>query len=219
MENASRPFVHINCASSLDGRIALPGGRRIVLSSPWDKRRVHLLRQRYGAVLVGVGTVLSDDPKLHVNPHHTGGSTRPLTRVILDSSLRTPPGARLFSYPGEVLIYCAPGAEGAEEELRRAGARLTEVPRGEGGVDLKAVLEDLRRRGVEALLVEGGSRVISSFLKEHLFDLLTIFVSPVVIGSQEAPSLCILPSPTGPVELHLEGAEIVEGGVLLTLRP
>lgn len=217
METSSRPFVHINCASSLDGRIALPGGRRVQLSSPWDKRRVHSLRERYGAVLVGVGTVLSDNPKLHVNPEHTGGTTGPLTRIILDTHLRTPPEARLFRYPGEVIIYHAPGS--SREDLRRLGAILVEIPPGEGGVSLKAVLGDLHKRGIQAVLVEGGSRVIGSFLKEGLFDLFTLFVSPVVVGSPDAPAVCQFPEGEPLHKLSLEGAERVEGGVLLTFRP
>ncbi|HVL88394.1 MAG TPA: 2,5-diamino-6-(ribosylamino)-4(3H)-pyrimidinone 5'-phosphate reductase [Candidatus Thermoplasmatota archaeon] len=166
--------VTLNCAMSADGKIALSGGARLRLSSPQDKKRVHELRARVDAILVGAGTVLRDDPELLVDeelvprPHH------PL-RVVLDSNLRTPPSARVLRGPAKTLVFCAKG-----RARPLAGAEVVEA--GSERVELPLVLAELAARGVGWLLVEGGGRVLASFLRQRLADEFLVYVAPTVVG-------------------------------------
>src|SRR3990170_1805742 len=143
---------------SADGKIALPSRKQTRISDEEDLRRVHQLRATCDAVLVGVGTILADDPKLTVNPEYaTGGN--PL-RVVLDSEGRTPEDAEVLSRAAPTLVVttvdCAKTFPNAEV------ARL-----GKDAVDLPALLEHLGGIGVRRLLVEGGEEVIWSFLHER----------------------------------------------------
>lgn len=183
-----------NAAMSLDGRIALPGNRRAKLSSPEDKSRVHRLRHDCDAILVGVGTVLADDPELLVDPALAGvAEPRHPLRVVLDSRLRTPPKAR-------VLRATAP-AQGEDGVARALPPALVLTVEGHAGalpgaevvacgkerVELRAALGLLAARGARSVLVEGGARVHASFLAEGLYDVFTVYVAPLVLGG--GPSL------------------------------
>ena len=170
-----------NAAMSLDGRIALPGGARARLSSPEDKARVHRLRHTTDAVLVGVGTVLADDPELLVDPALAGvAEPRHPLRVVLDSRLRTPASARVLRGPAKALLLVADGHAGA-----LAGAEV--VVAGKERVDLRQALQALQAHGCRSVLVEGGARVHGSFLVAGLYDRFTVYVAPVVLGG--GPSL------------------------------
>ncbi|HEV8360529.1 MAG TPA: RibD family protein [Candidatus Thermoplasmatota archaeon] len=171
-----------NAAMSLDGRIALPGGGRARLSGPEDKARVHRLRHEADAIVVGVGTVLADDPELLVDPALAGvAQPRHPLRVVLDSRLRTPPRARVLQGPARTLVVVARGREQALANAEVAAA-------GEGRVDARAALALLAARGCGSVLVEGGARVHASFLAQGLYDAFTVYVAPVLLGSG-APSL------------------------------
>lgn len=177
-----RPFVTVKAAQSLDGKIATRTGESRWISGPeariWAKR----LRSRVDAVLVGAGTVLKDDPLL------TAGSTSPL-RIVLDSSLKTPPSARLFTRPGPVLIACtSAGSRERERKLREAGAEVHRFPPQKGRVPLSALLRYLARREISHLLIEGGGETISSALAARAVDRIYCVVAPLVIGGTEAPT-------------------------------
>jgi diaminohydroxyphosphoribosylaminopyrimidine deaminase/5-amino-6-(5-phosphoribosylamino)uracil reductase len=189
------PFVTLKAAVSLDGRIGTRDGDSRWITGERARAEAHRLRDRSDAVLVGVSTVLADDPELTVR--HVAGRT-PL-RAVLDSTLRTPPDARLLatsSREAPVLLFHGPDApEDRREALRRAGAELVPVPgrsgrREEvvkaGGVTLQPVLEELGRREVVRLLVEGGGRVHGSFLREGLADRVAWFIAPVLFGDPAA---------------------------------
>jgi len=176
------PFVVLKLALSLDGKIATRTGRSRWITGSESRRRVHLLRARYGAILVGVGTVLADDPSLTVREVE---GPQPL-RVILDREGRTPLAAKVLS--GEARTVIATGdrmpAE-TEVELRARGAEVWRLP-GEGDrVDLGALL---RRLGGEtdSLLVEGGSEVAGSFLSAGLVHKIAFFYAPVILGGRDA---------------------------------
>lgn len=170
-----------NAAMSLDGRIAFAGGARARLSGPEDKARVHRLRQEVDAILVGVGTVLADDPELLVDPVLAGAAQpRHPLRVVLDSRLRTPPGARVLKGPAPTLLLAG---EAHARPLR--GAEV--LPAGKERVELPLALKLLGARGVRSLLVEGGARVHGSFLRAGLYDRFTVYLAPVLLG--DGPSL------------------------------
>ncbi len=181
------PFVTCKVGMSLDGKIGTghPGGRRI--TSPEGRDFGQRLRLAVDALLVGSGTVLSDDPELTYRGSEP--KARPLIRVILDSLLHTPPSARLFQARPRtpVVIFCSPDAsEGRSRKLQREGAEVVRVPVVHSGLDLKAVLDELGRRGVAGLLVEGGSRVHWSFLSGGWVDCFYFIVTPVVLGGKDA---------------------------------
>ncbi|HLF16455.1 MAG TPA: RibD family protein [Candidatus Thermoplasmatota archaeon] len=211
----ARPVVLLNCACSLDGRLAAPDGSPLPFSDEVDWRRVHLLRAESEAVLVGVNTVLSDDPSLKVKEDHA--PLRPghrLLRVVLDAKGRTPPGARVADGSAPSLIVTAKGVKG-----RWARAEHATVPESEEGrLDLNAVLDLLARRGVEQLLVEGGGTVLRAFVDAGLCDRWTIYQAPVLVGGAGPSIFPGRPSSIGR-RLHVENVEPQGKGVLWTLRP
>lgn len=175
-----RPRVIINAAMSVDGKIALSDGKAVRLSNEEDLRRVHRLRAEVDAILVGVGTVLMDDPKLTVKPEYAKGRN-PL-RVVLDSDGKTPRASHVLDGKAPTLIVTS---EDSTREFQPA-----EVFRcGKDEVDLVRLLDHLASRGIKSVLVEGGSAVISSFLRHRLADELKVFISSRVLGGQSAPTL------------------------------
>ncbi|MBN2319568.1 MAG: bifunctional diaminohydroxyphosphoribosylaminopyrimidine deaminase/5-amino-6-(5-phosphoribosylamino)uracil reductase RibD [Acidobacteria bacterium] len=181
------PLVVSKVGMSLDGRIGTgkKGGHRI--SSPEGREFGQYLRLRADALLVGVGTILSDDPQL---TYRGGGARgRPLLRVILDTHLRTPPDARIFKMtgPAPVLIFCNKRrATGREKALEAVGAEIIPIPSASRILDLAAVLEELAKRNVLGLLVEGGSRVHWEFLSRRMVDCFYFIVAPMILGGENA---------------------------------
>ncbi len=171
------PLVTLKWAQSLDGRIATLGGDSRWISSDRALRFAHRLRAIHDAVLVGIGTVLRDDPQLTVR--FTRG--RDPLKVVLDSRLRIPPSARLLRDPARVILASTKRADPERvEEMRRRGAEVLLL--GQERVDLRGLLKELHRRGVQSVLVEGGSGILTSFLKEGLADRVIVILSPKLIG-------------------------------------
>lgn len=182
----TRPLVTLHFAQSLDGRLGLGRERpRAFLSSEEGVACAHRARHEHDAVLIGVETLLHDDPWLTARG---GGASQPL-RVVLDSALRSPPGARLLAAgraAGAALVFGTIERACAERRARleAAGAevRLARADR-DGRVLLSDVLTALAERGVERLLVEGGSKVLSSFLRERLAERAQIEIAPYFLGA------------------------------------
>lgn len=205
--------VVINCAMSADGKIALKTRRQTKISNEEDKRRVHQLRNSSDAILVGVETVISDDPKLTVNEKYVSKPRRPL-RIVLDSNGRTPANAL-------VLNGAAPTMVVTNDRCRKTFPNAEMVRCGRNDVDLKKLMPILEKRGVKTLLVEGGSKVIWSFLRSKFADEVNIFVGSMVIGGEASPT------PAGGVgaenekaiiALRLVSARVLGSGVLLNYR-
>lgn len=174
-----RPHVIVNFAMSLDGKIALPSRKQTRISDEEDLRRVHRLRASSDAVLVGVGTILADDPKLTVKPEYASGRN-PL-RVVLDTEGRTPHDALVLNRDASTLVVTSVDCEKTFPGI--------EVARfGKDSVDLAALLDHLGGRGVTQLLVEGGEEVIWSFLHGRFADEVKVFVGSMVIGGHNAPT-------------------------------
>ena len=194
---------------SVDGKIALPTRKQTRISDEEDMRRVHQLRATCDAVLVGVGTILADDPKLIVKPEYAAGRN-PL-RVVLDSEGRTPPEAHVLDRAAPTLIVTT--ADCAKTFPNAEVARL-----GKDKVDIAALLDYLGSNGIKRLLVEGGEEVIWSFLHGRFADEVKVFVGSLVIGGRNAPT------PAGgagaqsleeTVPLKLASAKPLGSGVLL----
>ncbi len=191
----ARPEVTLHFAQSLDGRIGLgPGRERAILSSEEGIFSAHEARRRHDAVLIGIETLLHDDPRLTAR---FGDGPQPL-RVVLDSNLRLPLGARLLApdaSAGKVLILgsSARASNERRRELEAAGAgvALTE-PDPDGRVELGQALEILGKLGVKRVLVEGGAKVLTSFLQARLAQRAEIEVAPLWLGAGATPAFCDL---------------------------
>lgn len=213
----TRPFLHLNCAVSADGRLAYAGGRRALLSGAEDRRRVQELRQRLDGILVGVGTVLLDDPSLRVHWEELGRAPgREPLRIVLDSRGRTPAAARVLQPPGATLVATTSGC------ARNFPSGVSVFRGGDSEVDLTALVTELARQGVRSVLVEGGARVFASFLRAGLWDRLTVYVAPLIIGGATAPPMVAgaeTESAAQSLPMRLLGTERLGEGLLLEYAP
>ena len=175
------PLVTLKFAQSLDGRIATVTGNSAWISSPLSRKLAHRLRARNDAVLTGAGTILADNPALTVR--HVRGRN-PL-RVIVDATLKTPFDATVFIDRQAPTLVATTSYADLEKvkSLREHGIEVLELTAVENGmVDLEALLKVLGERDVTSLLVEGGSKIITSFIKQNLADRFTAIVAPLIIG-------------------------------------
>jgi diaminohydroxyphosphoribosylaminopyrimidine deaminase/5-amino-6-(5-phosphoribosylamino)uracil reductase len=172
-----RPFVTLKLAASLDGKIAAPDGTSRWISGEESRREVHELRRRVDAVMVGSGTVLADDPSLTFRLEGAEGE-QPL-RVVLDSSGRTPTDAKVRNDAAPTLFFSAGSMDGTDVCI---------VDPADGGVDLGAVLDELGRRDVCHVLVEGGPTLAGSLLAQGLVDRFRLYLAPKIVGG-DAPGL------------------------------
>ncbi len=194
----TRPAITLTYAQTLDGSIAVRADARLVISGPETKHLTHRLRAAHDAILVGVGTVLADDPKL--TARRVGGPhPKP---VVLDSRLRTPPTARVLQHPRGVVIVTTQQADAQRAAaLQAQGAQVLRVPPGPNGVDLPAALAALRQQGIVSLMVEGGARVLTAFLRQRLGDWLLVTIAPFLVGGVPVLAQPVAPQPNPPSDL------------------
>jgi riboflavin-specific deaminase-like protein len=180
-----RPFVTLSYAQSLDGCISARPGEALALSGRQSLTLTHQLRASHDAILVGIGTVLSDDPRLTVRLV----SGKDPVPIVVDSRLRLPLNCRLLNQATRspwVITRENPDPD-RKKALEEAGARVFTVPlRNEGRLNLGRMLELLRELGVNSLMVEGGSRIITNFLMERLANYIVLTVAPVLVGGLRA---------------------------------
>ncbi len=179
------PYAIMKAAITLDGRIATRTGDSKWITGERARREAHRMRDRADAVLVGVGTVLADDPALTVR--HVRG--RDPLRVVLDTHLRTPVSSAMLrgGSPAATLIVHGPAApEERRRALAQAGAELLEVPLEGAHVDVEAALRELGTRGVVRLLVEGGAKVHGALLRRDLISRAALFVAPRLLADPDA---------------------------------
>lgn len=221
-----RPYVHINCAASLDGKIARPDGSRLRISGKHDMERVHRLRSDLGAVLVGAGTISADDPKLDVKEKFV---PRPpeIFKIVLDGRGNIPVSSRFLRTPGRAIILSSELCSKRWLDEIRSTIRTEELdaevvllPGADGGMDPGSVLEELYKKGIGSVLVEGGSRTIWEFASRGLYDRMTIYYGPILVGGV-GPTIMAgeghLQDPT-PVVIQ-EMLRSLDGGILVTLVP
>ena len=186
-----RPFVTLAYAQSLDGSIAAHPGLPLALSGDAALVLTHEIRASHDVILVGIGTVLADDPRLD-GRLTAGRSPRPL---VVDTRLRIPSDARLLA-PGRVgpwLATLAPDGPAAQRVVDRGGRLLTGRATRDGRVDLTHLLHQLYAEGVRSVMVEGGAAIIRSFLCERLVDYAVITISPRFVGGLPALGVSALP--------------------------
>jgi diaminohydroxyphosphoribosylaminopyrimidine deaminase/5-amino-6-(5-phosphoribosylamino)uracil reductase len=173
------PWVRLKVAASLDGTTALANGQSQWITSPEARTDGHAWRARASAVLTGIGTLLEDDPQLDVRLVETPAQP---VRVIVDSLLQTPPGARIFQSGGPVWIYTATQGSPQEAALVAKGATVTCLPDARGKVDLAAMMKDLAQREINELHVEAGSKLNASLIRSGLVDEFLVYLAPRLLG-------------------------------------
>jgi 2,5-diamino-6-(ribosylamino)-4(3H)-pyrimidinone 5'-phosphate reductase len=219
-----RPVVHVNVAISADGKLSTRERRQVRISGPADFARVDRIKAESDAVMVGIGTVLADDPSLTVkSPDLTAmriarGMPGHPVRIVVDSMARTPPDASiLHKGEGERIIACSERAN--PEKKAVLGCSATVLVAGRDRVDLPLLLSLLHERGIRRLMVEGGGTLIAGLFSAGLVDELTCFVGNMIIGGSDAPTLADGPGFIDEdtfVRLSLSGMEQMDDGVLLT---
>lgn len=180
-----RPLVTLKWAMTLDGKIATRTGDSKWVSCEASRRYAHKLRSYNQAILVGVGTVLQDDPLLTCRIH---GARNPM-RVVLDSRLRTPPDCQLIQTIDQSPVLIATTRKAPKrkrQQLERAGAEVLAVRQYRGHVDVGALLDALGERAISTLLVEGGGQVHGAFRDARLADRVVAFVAPKLVGGRDA---------------------------------
>ncbi|MEW6335680.1 MAG: RibD family protein [Thermodesulfobacteriota bacterium] len=209
-----RPYITLSYAQSIDGSIASRSGRPLALSCSESVVLTHRIRAIHDAILVGIGTIFADNPLLTVR-HVAGESPQP---VIVDSRLRLPLDARVLRQNHKAPWIATTEQADAEREktLVRSGATVLHIQsQPDGLIDLEALLRLLKQMDIQTVMVEGGSQVITSFLKHRLVDQLVLTLAPVFIGGIQAvwpQQLSLLDPP------RLEAAEWEMCGSDLVLR-
>lgn len=180
-----RPFVLLKLAMTFDGKIATRTGDSRWITSGEARQEVHRLRGRYSGVVVGVGTVISDDPCLNVRDAEGPDGAR----FVLDTSGRTPLESRLFQLESSAPTIMVVGEDLPSDragEFERLSADIWRMPVNDRGIDLEAFLDRAGENGYDSLLVEGGSEIAGSFADLGLIDKVNFFYSPKIIGGREA---------------------------------
>lgn len=172
-----RPFIHINCAMSADGKLAGSDRKQVRISSSEDKTRVKGLRMEYDAILVGVGTIIADDPHLTVKGRSFEENQ---IRIVLDPKGRTPKNALVVNDAARTIIVTS-------SECTETWDNADVIRSGEN-IDLVDVMNRLYETGIGSILVEGGGETISSFFRLGLMDKYTVFVGNLIIGGRLSPT-------------------------------
>ena len=181
-----RPFVHLKLAVSLDGKVATATGESRWITCEAARARAHEMRHQYDAIMVGGRTVRVDDPLLTDRSGKL--RRRPLVRVVIEQYLRTPPESQLAQTTdaAPVIIFACDDAD--SDSLVALRARGVDVVVQASALDLASVLDDLGKRSLQSVLVEGGPSLAALLFEVGLIDKVTFFVAPMIIGGQDAPS-------------------------------
>ncbi len=204
-----RPFIHVNCAMSADGKIAGSDRKQVRISSPEDKERVKRLRRQYDSILVGVGTVLADNP--HLTIKGADFDENPV-RIVIDPHGRTPQDADVVDDRARTVIVTLDSCD-----VTWPGVGIIRCE----SIVLSDVMKHLAQCGIESVLVEGGGETIASFFRERIVDRYTVFVGSMLIGGRTSPTPVDGDGwiADGGIRLEFKGSEVLGDGVLLTYAP
>ena len=190
-----RPFVVLKGAMTVDGKIATATGESRWITGERARQDAHRLRSQVDAIMVGVGTVMADDPELSARGNKTMTRTRigrQPVRVVLDSRLRIPLQAKILRWVGEQPTILCTTAEAPSQKiqlLRERGIQVWELPSHAGMVSLKACLSCLGRGGLTSILLEGGTRLNASALQQGFVNQVRLYMAPMLLGGQDAQGL------------------------------
>ena len=195
---------------SADGKIALPDRSQIRLSNSEDMERVNKLRKESDAILVGIGTVIEDNPRLTIK-NNKKKSTNPV-RVVLDTNGRTPLNSNVLDDKSKTIIAVGNHFNG------EITGNSEVIKCGEKQIDIELLVEKLYDRGLKKILVEGGENVLWSFLNQNLFDEINIFVASLIVGGEKTPTVAGglgFTNKVDTLQLRLKKAEKIGDGILL----
>jgi 2,5-diamino-6-(ribosylamino)-4(3H)-pyrimidinone 5'-phosphate reductase len=217
-----RPFIFINSAMSADGKLSTKERKQVKISGKLDFERVDELRAQADAIMVGIGTVLADDPSLTVKSperkafRKSAGKSENPVRIIVDSAARTPLDADIFK-KGEGLRIIAVSNSVSEEKIKSLEEKALVIKTGALKVDLTELVSKLKVMGINTLMVEGGATLNWGMLTAGLVDEVYTFVGNLIIGGKTAPTLTDGEGFTESELLGLEllSAEKIEEGILL----
>ena len=217
-----RPFIFINSAMSADGKLSTKERKQVKISGKLDFERMDELRAQADAIMVGIGTVLSDDPSLTVKSperkaaRKASGKNENPARIIVDSTARTPPDADIFK-KGEGLRIIAVSNAAPAENVEKLEKKALVISTGTDKVDLPELARKLKEMGINTLMVEGGATLIWGMLSAGLVDEIYTFIGNVIIGGATAPTFTDGAgfSEAELLELELLSTEKIEDGVLL----
>ncbi len=186
-----RPYVIMKAGMTLDGKIATAAGESKWITSEQSRREVHQLRRQVDAVLIGIGTVLSDDPSLTARTGPQLGKLAPRqpVRLVIDSRLRISPKARILARQHEartIVVTTASAPWARRSALQERGVETMVLPAADGHVSVPALLDELGRRGITSLLVEGGSKINGALLKTRLVQRVRLYITPALLGGEDA---------------------------------
>ncbi|MDO5851887.1 MAG: 2,5-diamino-6-(ribosylamino)-4(3H)-pyrimidinone 5'-phosphate reductase [Methanobacteriaceae archaeon] len=185
--NNKRPYIHINTAMTIDGKIA-PERGSINISNKKDLLRVHKLRKEYDAILVGINTILVDDSRLTVHKIPCNKDNNPI-RIIIDSNLKTPLNAKAVNDEAKTIIVTTKKASQETIKKHEQNPNVNIVICGDKQVNLKLLFEILYSMKINSILVEGGSTINYSLFKENLVDKLTVCIAPMILGGRKSNTL------------------------------
>jgi diaminohydroxyphosphoribosylaminopyrimidine deaminase/5-amino-6-(5-phosphoribosylamino)uracil reductase len=208
-----RPYTRLKIAMSLDGRTAPPGGGPLWISGEASRADVQAWRARSSAVLTGAGTVRSDNPQLNVRLNYGPWVRQPL-RVVLDTMLTTPRGAKIFRNDEALIFAAAEAPLGSFKDLK-----VERIPRSTDGLDLDAVMQNLTAREVNELLVECGPTLAGAFVSRQLVDEMVLYVAPKVLGDDAQPLLRIRFGGVGLPPFEFRDAQQFGDDMRLILKP
>jgi len=183
------PFVLLKTAMTLDGKTATKTGDSKWISGERSREYVHCLRNRYSSILVGINTIIKDNPELTARLN--GVKSRNPVRVIIDSKGSIPADARVLETDKNKKTIIAATEDMPEEKksyLENNGAEIIITDKKAGKVNIRQLLEELGRRGIDSILVEGGGTAAASFIEEGLIDKVAFFIAPIIIGGSTAPT-------------------------------
>ena len=183
MTPGERPYVILNSAMSIDGKIATSAGRARI-SSDEDVARMQALRASVDGIMIGINTLLIDDPSLRLK---INVGREPPARIVVDSCLRTPANAKVFSHAGRIYIGTSERAD--PDKVREMSERAEVIVTGKVKVDLVALMAELGRRGMRRIMLEGGGTLNWSMLVAGLVDEIRIAVAPIIIGGRDTVTL------------------------------
>lgn len=217
-----RPFIFINSAMSADGKLSTKERKQVKISGKRDFERVDELRARADAIMVGIGTVLADDPSLTVKSperktaRKTAGKSENPVRIVVDSAARTPLDADIFK-KGEGIRIIAVSNSAPEEKIKRLEEKALVIKTGAHRVDLSELATKLKVMGINSLMVEGGATLNWGMLSAGLVDEIYTFVGNLIIGGKTAPGFTDGEGFTESelLELELLSAQKIEDGILL----
>jgi diaminohydroxyphosphoribosylaminopyrimidine deaminase/5-amino-6-(5-phosphoribosylamino)uracil reductase len=196
-----KPYVRLKMAMSLDGAMAMSSGESKWITGEAARSDGQRLRALSCGVMTGIGTVLADNPLLNVRDKELQTRGREVTRIILDTQLRCPPSASLFKVGGRVLIFCGNFVESRRYKKLAELAEIESVEEFSGAIDLELVLASCASHGLNNILIEAGPVLTRQFIQRKLFDELTLYIAPKIIGIEGRRAFQV-PSPDKLSEVH-----------------